>query len=355
MLEAAEEKADETLLTRIRGHDLFAREARFHKSCRAKYVSDPKHLRSTDDENRAQQQKLELAHRETYLKVCQKIDRDIICDKKIVKLSELRQLYISGLADTEFPNPNYRSENLKAKLEKDVTYCGKLSFCKLGNQFTSCIVYSSDIDVNCAVKSAYELGSIDMIQDAAMYLHQLIMRHFEESEELKWPPTPKDLENSDGIIPPQLEKFLSYVVTGKPTAVTSRAHRLVHSIGQDMCRAATNGEWKLPKHLLICMTMRHLFRSEQLVTLLNRMGHSESYSFSLELETAIAQAVEKTSSFLSTQIVRDPDAPSVFHSEFDNFDQLLNDLTGMGSIHTAHGIMLQEIEGNQEQHGGTRH
>jgi len=354
VLEAAEEKADETLLTRIRGHDLFAREARFHKSCRAKYVSDPKHLRSTDDENRAQQQKLELAHRETYLKVCQKIDRDIICDKKIVKLSELRQLYISGLADTEFPNPNYRSENLKAKLEKDVTYCGKLSFCKLGNQFTSCIVYSSDIDVNCAVKSAYELGSIDMIQDAAMYLHQLIMRHFEESEELKWPPTPKDLENSDGIIPPQLEKFLSYVITGKPTAVTSRAHRLVHSIGQDICRAATNGEWKLPKHLLICMTMRHLFRSEQLVTLLNRMGHSESYSFSLELETAIAQAVEKTSSFLSTQIVRDPDAPSVFHSEFDNFDQLLNDLTGMGSIHTAHGIMLQEIEGNPEQHGGTR-
>lgn len=85
MLEAAEEKADETLLTRIRGHDLFAREARFHKSCRAKYVSDPKHLRSTDDENRAQQQKLELAHRETYLRVCQKIDRDIICDKKKMK------------------------------------------------------------------------------------------------------------------------------------------------------------------------------------------------------------------------------------------------------------------------------
>jgi len=99
-------------LTRIRGHDLFAREARFHKSCRAKYVSDPKHLRSTDDENRAQQQKLELAHRETYLKVCQKIDRDVIYDKKLVKLSELRQLYISGLADTEFPNPNYRSQNL---------------------------------------------------------------------------------------------------------------------------------------------------------------------------------------------------------------------------------------------------
>ena len=44
----------------------------------------------------------------------------------------------------------------------------------------------------------------------------------------------------------------------------------------------------------------------------------------------------------------------LFHSEFDNFDQLLNDLTGMGSIHTAHGIMMQDIEGNPEQQGGTR-
>lgn len=42
---------------------------------------------------------------------------------------------------------------------------------------------------------------------------------------------------------------------------------------------------------------------------------------------------------------------SVFHSEFDNFYQLLNNLTGMGSIHTAHGIMLQDTEGKTEDHG----
>lgn len=83
------------------------------------------------------------------------------------------------------------------------------------------------------------------------------------------------------------------------------------------------------------------------------MGHSENYSFSLELETALAQAVDETSSLLSTQIIRSPDAPSVFHSEFDNFDQLLNNLTGMDSIHTAHGIMMQDTEGRPEDHGGT--
>ena len=100
------------------------------------------------------------------------------------------------------------------------------------------------------------------------------------------------------------------------------------------------------------MTLRHLFRSEQLVTLLNRMGHSENNSYILELETGLAKAVEETSTLLSTQIVRSPDSKSVFHSEFDNFDQLLNTVTGQDSIHTAHGIMLQDIAGPSESHSG---
>ena len=36
--------------------------------------------------------------------------------------------------------------------------------------------------------------------------------------------------------------------------------------------------------------------------------------------------------------------PSVFHSDFDNFDQFVNDLSGAGSMHTANGIMLQDFE-----------
>ena len=78
------------------------------------------------------------------------------------------------------------------------------------------------------------------------------------------------------------------------------------------------------------------------------MGHSENYSFGLELETAIAQAADQSSRLLSNQIVRNPGSNCVFHSEFDNFDQLINDVSGGGSIHTAHGIMLQETTGEIE-------
>ena len=81
---------------------------------------------------------------------------------------------------------------------------------------------------------------------------------------------------------------------------------------------------------------------------MNRFGHCEGHSFSLELETAIARAVESSSSLVSSQIIRRPLGPSVFHSEFDNFDQFVNDLSGKGSVHTAHGIMLQEVTNTQE-------
>ena len=120
--------------------------------------------------------------------------------------------------------------------------------------------------------------------------------------------------------------------------------RLIGSIGQDICRATTRGQWKLPKHIFLCITLRHLFRSKDLTTLMNRFGHCESYSFSLEVETVIAKALEETSSLLSSQIVRNPSVPYVFHSDCDNFDQFVNELTGAGSVHTANGIMLQMQE-----------
>lgn len=120
-----------------------------------------------------------------------------------------------------------------------------------------------------------------------------------------------------------------------------KTERLISSIAQDICWAATKGRWKLPKHILVCMTMCHLYRSAELIKLMNRLGHSESYSFSLELDTAIAHALEQSTSLLSFVNANDT-KPTLIHGDFDNFDQLLNDLTGRGSVHTANGIMLCE-------------
>ena len=56
------------------------------------------------------------------------------------------------------------------------------------------------------------------------------------------------------------------------------------------------------------MAVRHLIRSRELTTMPNRLGHSETYRFTLELETAIAKVLLGSSNLLSTQIVVSPAA-----------------------------------------------
>jgi hypothetical protein len=59
------------------------------------------------------------------------------------------------------------------------------------------------------------------------------------------------------------------------------------------------------------------------------------------LETAVAVALDQTSSLLTTRIVKSP-ANVLFHSEWDNFNQILTGLHGRPAFNTSAGIMLQE-------------
>ena len=76
---------------------------------------------------------------------------------------------------------------------------------------------------------------------------------------------------------------------------------------------------------------------------MNKLGHCESYSLSLEFETVIAKAVQESVSLQLASFIRTHTDHAVLYSEFDNFDKLVNELYGAGSVHTAHGMMLQEV------------
>ena len=76
---------------------------------------------------------------------------------------------------------------------------------------------------------------------------------------------------------------------------------------------------------------------------MNKLGHSESNSFSLELETALAETLEEIHTVQTPQIIQNSHRSSLFYCDFDNFDQFVNDLFGADSIHACQGIMLQNI------------
>ena len=172
------------------------------------------------------------------------------------------------------------------------------------------LVYASDIEGE-AVEAAFELAASDerrLIESAA-----IITRHINEgkieSEPMIWPPSAAWLL-SGGRRPPEiLLTFLTYVITRKPVKLASlKSQHYALSFAEDLCCAATNGGWVMPKHFTLPMAVRHLTGNAEVITILNRYGRGQSYSGTLELETAMCNSVTSSESVLPRNISRDNNA-----------------------------------------------
>ena len=64
----------------------------------------------------------------------------------------------------------------------------------------------------------------------------------------------------------------------KVTVERDKTHRHIMSVAQDVVHTTTQGRVRTPKYFMLPLTVKHLTRSSQLVTMLNRLGHGYSYS-----------------------------------------------------------------------------
>ena len=178
-----------------------------------------------------------------------------------------------------------------------------------------------------------------------MAIRRHIINERAKSEELPWPPS-ADFLKSDSLTPPDsLINFLELVLTGKTkktsTGASEKTSRLATSITEDVCVAVIHGAWKMREHLLLGLSVHHVTRSAQLVTLLNRFGHSCSYSQVLELEAAMEDQVECRDSVLPFNIALTDIV--VCHKCWDNFDMTEETPSGFSTTHSTHGISIQEV------------
>jgi hypothetical protein len=227
----------------VQGEDLFAREAHFHQSCRKsfnlKYVN---HLRDTDKNTShasdTEHERLGLAYLKAFTAVLDFIQDQVIGQSEVVQLASLHLLYTQELERNGFPNPDYRSEKIKAKLDSHEIH-ERIAFAKVNPGDKGCItynlVYSASISVGNAVAYAYQLGSKDKFEDMALLLRRIIQRAFNESKSLPWPPTADDLEikSLDELLPPDLIKFLTFVISGNADVEKyDKTRRIVLSVSQ---------------------------------------------------------------------------------------------------------------------------
>ena len=275
-------------------------EAHYHQSCRRQYTREIGLDRSRDDQQRKKQIEMEQAHRQSFDKLCSLITERVLVQQEIMKLSDALQYYVGLMNATEYQCPDYRAEKVIAKLLKhDIgSKISFTSFEKGKGKYSSQLIFSNAIETADAVKLAYKLGTNDSIAHVAETLRESIKESFINSDKMSWPPSVEYLKNIEGVGPEELERFLKIVLSGSKYCENIRVNRLGLAISQDICRRATNGKWTMPKHILLCMTLRHTFCSKELLTLINKFGHCEGYNFSFELETAIAKAVQESVSLL---------------------------------------------------------
>ncbi|KAK5870594.1 hypothetical protein PBY51_003528 [Eleginops maclovinus] len=227
----------------VQDEDLFAREANYHQSCRKSFdlnYANHKRLTSrgealdTNPVSGTGETPIATAHQMAFNAVLDVIQDVVIRQKKIVQLASLHLAYTQELERNGFPNPEYRNEKLKSKLEKHEG----ITFAKVTAEDKGCItynlVYNASLSVSDAVAHAYKLESKDKYEYVALLLRGTIQKTFRASKTLPWPPTADDLVTSlDNLLPSDLMKFLTLTISGDADMEKcDKTRRLVLSISQ---------------------------------------------------------------------------------------------------------------------------
>ena len=114
-----------------------------------------------------------------------------------------------------------------------------MSLNKRKGKFSSQLIFSNAISQSQAITAAYNMGTEDNISQVEVQLRDVIGISFHESKKISWAPTASYLESLHDVVPSELKRFLKTVLSGKDDLENIRLSRLVLSIGQDICRAAT--------------------------------------------------------------------------------------------------------------------
>jgi hypothetical protein len=289
----AEKRGDYDILSKVRDVDLVAREAMYHPMCRRIYTRpDGRNTSKTTDQVNIEH------HGKAFEFLCEYIELNIIQNYIVESMTMLKERYLSFM-QCNFPdsyNNEYKTCKLKSKIER--RFGCRIKFWKTPKGE---LLYSAGVATGQAIESAFALALSPerQVEESGMIIRRQIFDCHKNARGLPWPPPPSSLHIENKDLPNLLITFLSHVLSENPSSLSSRAKRFIKSCSQDICASVTNGKWMLPKHLTLAMTVRHLTGSAELITLLNRLGHCRSYPQTLELETAICNAISSACEHIS--------------------------------------------------------
>lgn len=342
---AATKKMDSRILG-IVSRDIVAAEAHYHRSCYRLYTKDE------DQEKRGEgsggdddEDPYDAAVSQSYDELFHYIRMELFNTTKVLMMTDLTSRLVASIKSFGIDDVrDSTKKHLRRKLEKEF---GE-SLHIIPDQKGKLLLYPDNLTVQDLVRENQTLrrellhaqcrgDGRELLIKAANQIRGDIKTMAKDTTQT-WPPEVES--NPSEIIPESLLRFLCTLLTGfdEREDATSRVQRLVDSFGQDIVYAVTCGKTKPPKHVVLPFSVKSLTGNVELIGILNRLGHSVSYSQMEEIDTALClQKLSGTNPALPSNI-----SHGVFTTlAWDNIDRLEETLSGEGTSHRVNGIAVQ--------------
>lgn len=315
----------------------------YHQSCYAFYLT--KERRSTQEPTDSSNQKYRNIHKLAFESLKTFISEEVIENNKVMYFAQLFRRYQAllleyGDCEIDFDSiKDYRVETLQKKIEK--IFGDRVTIEASSGPRHQKIIYKTDIDISIMANNTKFLESKEdhKFEDVAYDLRSCIKGI--DSHPLPRRLTTDDIIRGECEIPEQLFNFVQNLVHG-PNVREKNDHSTttkITSICSDIIYAVTKGRSKPAKNLTLGLAMKSLTNSRQVITMLNRYGHSIGYNLAEELETEMTYTSIQSNVVIPTGIIATNGLST--HVAFDNFDRFVDTTSGKDTMHDTVGIIYQ--------------
>lgn len=347
-------KEDATILA-VTSREIVAAEAHYHRSCYREYTRhlDRPHHTTTDDMNDEMESTDDgtytTAERDSYVELFEYIREEVLTSPDVITLSNLTSrltltMKYKGATDIK---PSTRT-HIRRKLEREfgssihifpddkgklLLVPDNLSVFELAKMY-----HATKQELERWRKKSTDDNSV--IDKASSIMRASIKSMDNQNV---WPYHPADTNKDAVIVPNELKQFFGNLLTSKfnKTSTSQKVDLLIESFSQDLIYAVTGGQHKPPKHILLACGVKTLTGNVELIQILNRLGHTISYSQLQENDTALC--LQKLAAASNKSIILPENIqPYLFTNlAFDNIDRLEETLSGGGTSHRVNGIAVQ--------------
>eukprot|EP00058_Branchiostoma_floridae_P000977 XP_002586465.1 hypothetical protein BRAFLDRAFT_106667 [Branchiostoma floridae] len=345
--QAAEAKMDFRMIS-LASRDLIAAEGQYHRSCYREYTRSTACVAGNDDNNEGsmRQDPYESALDTAYQELFQFIRNDLFTNPRVLRMTDLSSRLVEsmkslGIEQIKDSTKKHMRRSLESEFSSTLHFFSddNLRLLVYPDNLSRCDLVKANQALQKELNTLKSLLNKDVVAKAALLLRDDIRK---QDVPQAWPPVITEEDQSRDIIPPSVVKFFCYLLTGgfNNADTSQRVERLVTSFGYDTVYAVSQGKVKTPKHITLAFSIKSLTGNVELVQLLNRLGHSVSYSTMEEISTALC--LQKLSSGDGDIFL-----PSNLHNQvfttlaWDNIDRLEETISGGGTSHRVNGIAVQ--------------